>query len=40
MVAKVDQLMALCDQLEASIRDKNDTVTRYAEAIVQQIAAA
>lgn len=40
IVAKVNELMALCDQLEANIRDKNDTVTRYAEAIVQQIAAA
>jgi len=40
IVAKVDELMTLCDQLEANILDKNDTATRYAEAIVQQIAAA
>ena len=40
IVAKVNELMALCDQLEANIRDKNDTAIRYAEAIVQQIAAA
>jgi type I restriction enzyme S subunit len=40
IVAKVDELMTLCDQLEANIRDKNATATRYAEAIVQQIAAA
>ncbi len=40
IVAKVDELMALCDQLEANIRNKNDTATRYTEAIVQQIAAA
>ncbi len=39
IVTKVDELMSLCDQLEANIRDKNDTATRYAEAIVQQIAA-
>lgn len=40
IVFKVDELMALCDQLETNIRDKNDTAARYAEAIVQQIAAA
>jgi type I restriction enzyme S subunit len=39
IVAKVDQLMTLCDQLETNIRDKSDTATRYAEAIVQLIAA-
>jgi hypothetical protein len=32
--------MSLCDQLQANIRNKSDTATRYAEAIVQQIAAA
>ncbi|WP_177419543.1 restriction endonuclease subunit S [endosymbiont of Lamellibrachia barhami] len=40
IVAKVDGLMALCVQLEASIRNKNDIAARYADAIVQQIAAA
>jgi type I restriction enzyme S subunit len=40
IVKKVDELMSLCDKLEANIRDKNDTAARYAEAIVQQIAAA
>ncbi len=40
IVAKVGDLTALCDQLEANIRNKNDTATRYTEAIVQQIAAA
>jgi type I restriction enzyme S subunit len=40
IVAKVDELMTLCDQLEANIREKNDTATRYAEAVVAQIAAA
>jgi type I restriction enzyme S subunit len=40
IVAKVDELTALCDQLEANIRSKNDTTTRYAEAIVKRIAAA
>lgn len=40
IVTKVDELMTLCDQLETNIRDKSDTATRYAEAIVQQIAAA
>ncbi|MEG7524494.1 MAG: restriction endonuclease subunit S [Chromatiales bacterium] len=40
IVDKVNELMALCDQLEANIRDKSETSTRYAEAIIQQIAAA
>ncbi|RLJ18908.1 hypothetical protein DJ030_11045 [bacterium endosymbiont of Escarpia laminata] len=40
IVAKIDQLMTLCGQLEASIRNKNDIATCYTEAIVQQIAAA
>ncbi|WP_275100339.1 restriction endonuclease subunit S [Sedimenticola hydrogenitrophicus] len=40
IVAKVDELMTLCDQLEANIRNKSDIAARYAEAIVQQIAAA
>lgn len=40
IVAKVDELMSLCDLLETNIRNKNDTATCYTEAIVQQIAAA
>lgn len=40
IVVKVDELMTLCDQLEVNIRDKSETAERYAEAIVQQIAAA
>ncbi|MBL3527474.1 MAG: restriction endonuclease subunit S [gamma proteobacterium endosymbiont of Lamellibrachia anaximandri] len=40
IVTKVDELMSLCDQLENNIRNKNNTATKYAEAIVQQIAAA
>ncbi|MBL3588952.1 MAG: restriction endonuclease subunit S [gamma proteobacterium endosymbiont of Lamellibrachia anaximandri] len=40
IVEKVDHLMALCDLLEDNIHDKSDTANRYAEAIVQQIAAA
>jgi type I restriction enzyme S subunit len=40
IVKKLEELLTLCDQLEANIRNKNDTATRYAEAIVQQIAAA
>jgi type I restriction enzyme S subunit len=40
IVAKVNELMTLCDQLEANIRDRDATASSYAEAIVQQIAAA
>ena len=40
IVAKVDKLMALCDQLEIQIKTKSETAMAYAEAIVQQIAAA
>jgi type I restriction enzyme S subunit len=40
IVTKVDEMMTLCDQLEANIRAKSDTAARYAEAIIQQIAAA
>ncbi len=40
IVVKLEELMALCDLLEANIRNKNDTANRYTEAIVQQIAAA
>ncbi|MDD3472589.1 MAG: restriction endonuclease subunit S, partial [Syntrophaceae bacterium] len=40
IVTKVDELMALCDQLETNIRAKSDTAASYAQAIVQQIAAA
>jgi type I restriction enzyme S subunit len=40
IVAKVDEFIKLCDQLEANIRTRNDTASRYAEAIVNGIAAA
>lgn len=40
IVKKIDELMELCDKLEASIRDRNDTANRYSEAVAQQIAAA
>ena len=40
IVAKAEELMALCDRLEANINNKNETASRYAEAIVHQIAAA
>jgi type I restriction enzyme, S subunit len=40
IVAKVDQLIALCDHLETSIRDKSEIAERYANAIVKQMAAA
>ena len=39
IVAKVDALMALCDQLETNIRTKDETASRYAEAVVQELAA-
>jgi type I restriction enzyme S subunit len=47
IVTKIDQLMTLCNQLvtlcnqlETNIREKNETAACYANAIVQQIAAA
>ncbi len=40
IATKVDELMALCDQLETHIRDKNDIATNYTEAVVHQIAVA
>ncbi len=40
IVAKVDQLMALCDELESKINISQTTAEHYAEAITQQIAAA
>ena len=36
-LAKVDELMALCDRLETRIREKSDTATRYAEAVVERV---
>ncbi len=40
IVAKVDELIAFCDQLEANIREKNNVAINYTEAIVHQIATA
>ncbi|MES9874190.1 MAG: restriction endonuclease subunit S [Candidatus Sedimenticola sp. 6PFRAG7] len=40
IVTKVDDLMNICDQLEANIREKNHIATNYTEAVVHQIAAA
>ncbi len=40
IVTWVDELMTLCDQLEAQIDARSNTASRYAEAVVQQIAAA
>jgi len=32
--------MALCDQLEAKIESRDETASRYAEAVVQNLSAA
>ena len=40
IVDKVDELMTLCNQLDANIRAKSETANRYAEAIVNRITAA
>lgn len=39
IVAKVDQLMALCDRLEASLRRAESTAQKLAEAVVAEIVA-
>ncbi len=39
IVAKVDQLMALCDELEAKIAANQTTAQRFAEAVVAELAA-
>lgn len=40
IVAKVDELMALCDQLDAAITARDATASQYAEAVVRQLSAA
>ncbi len=39
IVAKVDQLMALCDTLEAALRRAESTAQNLAEAVVAEIVA-
>jgi type I restriction enzyme S subunit len=39
IVAKVDQLMALCDELESNLQAHDKTAERFAEAIVAELAA-
>ena len=39
IVAKVDQLLALCDDLEARLRVAEDRASRFAEAIVREVVA-
>jgi type I restriction enzyme S subunit len=40
IVAKVDQLMALVDQLEAQLAESRATATRLMEAVVAELTAA
>jgi type I restriction enzyme S subunit len=39
IVAKVNQLMALCDDLEAKLRKQEETATRLAESLAAAVAA-
>ena len=39
IVAKVDQLMALCDELQSKLRAHDTKAERFAEAIVAELAA-
>jgi type I restriction enzyme S subunit len=39
IVAKVDQLMALCDELEAKINANESASRQFAEAVVAKLAA-
>ena len=39
IVAKVDQLMALCDSLNARLKDAQATQVQFADAIVEQAVA-
>lgn len=39
IVAKVDQLMKVCDQLEASLRRAEDRAAKLVEAVVQELVA-
>ncbi len=40
VVAKVDQLMALVDQLEAQLAESRATASRLMEAVVAELTAA
>jgi type I restriction enzyme S subunit len=39
IVAKVDQLMALCNELESNLRAHDKTAEHFAEAIAAELAA-
>jgi type I restriction enzyme S subunit len=39
IVAKVEQLMKLCDALEAALRRREDRAAKLAEAVVQEMVA-
>ena len=39
IVAKIDHLMALCDELEAKLRRAEDRAAKFAEAVVAEILA-
>ena len=39
IVARFDQLMALCDELEAKIEANQSTSQKFAEAVVAELAA-
>jgi type I restriction enzyme S subunit len=39
IVQKIDQLLALCDELEAKIKAKESTAQHFAEAVVAELAA-
>ena len=38
IVAKVDQMMAFCDELEAKIEANQNTAEHFAEAVVVELA--
>jgi type I restriction enzyme, S subunit len=37
IVAKVDQLMTLCDELDANLRHAEDRAAKLVQAIVQEV---
>jgi type I restriction enzyme S subunit len=39
IAAKVDKLMALCDELEASLRERNELTSKIASSLAKEIAA-
>jgi hypothetical protein len=39
IVAKVDRLMKLCDELEAKLRRAEDRASKLVEAVVQEMVA-